>query len=75
MSAYPNPSNDKMKINIQSVESGIFEIVDVAGNIILQSVIRNPHSAIPINYLSPGIYIYKFADKKKGIARGKIIIQ
>ncbi len=74
---YPNPSNGKFIIEIESekdqMNDGIIIIYNALGEKVFKSDIKNLKSEIDLN-LPGGTYIYRVTDNQGNINSGKIII-
>lgn len=80
LSLYPNPARNNFVILTDGAETNSREIkltiIDVFGNEILKSEIRNSPSEIYCGFLPPGIYFYRITSADGSIFRtGKLIIE
>ncbi len=81
ISVQPNPFSTTTVLritNLNQLRMGEMQlkIVDLCGNEIYPTVIRNSDSfVISKENISPGIYFYKILDSEKTIAAGKLIAQ
>lgn len=77
VSVYPNPAQEELNIEIQTIDGdkGTITIYDLAGQMILQSMIElhtgSNHFKISLADLTDGIYCYEFRSGK-GISKGRI---
>jgi len=72
---YPVPVNEVLQIDNQLPDATLLQITDLTGKILLQQNLENGHSAISLQQLSPGIYLYRTTDGKTHKQRGKLIKQ
>ena len=72
---YPNPSNGKITISLNSAAYGLLEIYNVAGEKIFQSQLTNPVTEEDLS-LPDGIYFYELKSEKQSvIGKGNLILQ
>ncbi|HET8964100.1 MAG TPA: T9SS type A sorting domain-containing protein, partial [Chitinophagales bacterium] len=63
LSIYPNPSTDKITVELKSLNnSELLLIMDITGKIIQEIVITKAVSTIDISNFPSGIYLIKVAD-------------
>lgn len=67
VSVYPNPVNDKLKIEFTEFKEHkhCFELTDIKGSIILKGVILSSPYSIDMNSLKCGIYLLKVGPTLK----------
>lgn len=70
---YPNPTNGKFKIQSSKFNVQRATIIDILGNIVFQTTIKNPESGFDVSFLSKGIYFLRLTSEEKTISR-KIVI-
>ncbi|MBK8445090.1 MAG: T9SS type A sorting domain-containing protein [Sphingobacteriales bacterium] len=59
VSISPNPASDEVHIEWQGKSGVGFKVIDIQGNITIQSTLQEGDNTLPINHLSKGIYIIK----------------
>lgn len=69
---YPNPGSDYICLKSFG-ESGVFELSDSNGRVVLRKDIQKNNSKIPTAHLPMGTYIYKLTGKNGLISSGKWI--
>jgi len=70
---YPNPASSIVVLN--SPVSGEFELIDVLGNLVLQSTISGEdQKTVSVANLPAGLYVWVFKTEK-GVEKGKLMIQ
>jgi len=72
---YPNPAQSFITFELpKQYEKSILEIIDVYGNILIKTELKNPKEVINVQMLKPGFYIYTL--RAKGLNKsGKIVIR
>ncbi len=74
MRVFPNPMIDRM--TFQTEETGILQISDLLGKIIvMREISRGEPCVLERNNLKSGLYLYSFVSTNNTYASGKIIIQ
>lgn len=78
ISIYPNPSKDKMTLNVSGNDIGknmkLF-FIDFLGRKVKEVNINSPITTIRVEELPSGIYLYQLCDERNAIKAGKIIIE
>ena len=73
VSVYPNPTNGVLNVELGLLnEKTEITIIDVLGNIVMQSIIYNLKSIIDISHLNKGIYFLR-VETNEGTTIKKII--
>lgn len=78
MEVYPNPANGYLKVdlNVAQVEGEVtFQLIDVNGSVVKQTISNNSVVNINTSDLAEGIYLYKAMVGKQIIASEKIVIK
>ena len=68
---YPNPTENEITFQLQSIQKGIVSFYDVLGHKILTKEISENDNKVNIQHLSNGVYYYSFESNK--VFNGKII--
>ncbi len=73
--AYPNPTTDKIILNIEESELNdfSFQLFDVKGQLLSKKIIKNKNTNIPFDKLSNGIYLLKISKNATQLKTFKII--
>jgi hypothetical protein len=72
----PNPTNGILNIALtQRTETTYFELMDVAGKVVLRQQLSQLNSMIDATQLANGLYVYKITNDGKAIKQGKIVKQ
>jgi Secretion system C-terminal sorting domain len=58
---YPNPTREQIFIEAPDPGTGMIELREVHGRIVLQSVLNNPSYALDVSALPSGIYTVRWA--------------
>ena len=74
ISVRPNPANDILYLQVKNPESGIVNITDISGKMLLQQYINSVENALDISKLPSGIYMLHYMDKN-GVWNQKFIKQ
>lgn len=69
---YPNPTKDKVNINIQDNETHSFDIYNTLGQSLLSQKINSESSSVDLSNLNSGVYIGVLKSKDKIIHTEKI---
>lgn len=73
---YPNPAKDYVYIEMSENRDVIFRLFTLAGQMVLQDVVKGSGQKININNLKEGLYIYKILEDKSGkLVSGKMIVR
>jgi len=73
---YPNPARDYVYIEMSENRDVVFRLFTLAGQMVLQDVVRGSGQKININNLKEGLYIYKILEDKSGkLISGKMIVR
>ena len=77
LTAYPNPTNDYLNINLNNYESNnvTFQLLDMNGKVLKFGKIKDQETKIDVTNLPSTIYIVKINDNNKVIKIFKIIKQ
>jgi hypothetical protein len=75
LSVYPNPTNDKLTLQIEEYESSnlSYRLFDANGKLLESKRVSIPETTISVVNLSSAIYFLKVLDNQKGIKTFKII--
>lgn len=73
---YPNPANDRLNIALNNPTNAWIYITDMSGKELYSSgeVFIDSEYTVPINYLSPGVYIVKLVSGDLVVTR-KVIVK
>lgn len=63
MEIWPNPA--RSVLNLQSDEQGLYQIMNTAGQVVIQGNHNSPQSEINLEGLSPGVYIMRLGSKQE----------
>lgn len=69
---YPNPFNDKLKIEYNTKSSCIITISNIFGQEVFSEIFTNSNPTIELAYLNKGIYLLKI-DSERGSFQKKIV--
>ena len=72
---FPNPANNELNIQINSIQTFHFTLYNSLGEKIIEQTLNNKSSTINLSAYSKGIYFYKMISDKSIIKTGKIIKQ
>jgi len=70
---YPNPFNDYLNINSYNYEGTEAQILDVAGKVLVRSMLKGVENKVSTSFLSPGIYIVVIIQNGKALHREKFV--
>ncbi|QLH47385.1 MAG: T9SS type A sorting domain-containing protein [Bacteroidota bacterium] len=74
---YPNPVADNLQIewNLNGDSSGVAQLVDLTGNILLDIAFKPGYQikSIDLSALNSGIYLLRFSSNRQSIGYEKII--
>jgi hypothetical protein len=73
LSIFPNPSSGKFQLTLSNSKSGTIEVMDVLGNKILRSEIKNETTEVDLSDHQSGIYFVRITDPKGNFAVKKIV--
>ena len=63
---FPNPGNNQITLNIpKEIQHATIKIYNMLGDIVLQSTLANPLTAIDVSALPQGIYFACITDGKQ----------
>ena len=71
-SIYPNPANDKIKLELNVLKNSIVSIYNIQGQLLLQQAIKHYQTEIDISSFARGMYFVK-VETDKGIVSKKFI--
>ncbi|MBS1637364.1 MAG: T9SS type A sorting domain-containing protein [Bacteroidetes bacterium] len=76
VSVFPNPVNDLLKVLV-SGSHGIFtfELHDIYGRLVLKETLPEGGAVVPVQMLTPGVYIYKVIASDKHASTGRVLKQ
>jgi polyhydroxybutyrate depolymerase len=72
---YPNPSNGKFKINVNSNQNISIMIYNALGAMVLKESISSSRTDVNLENQPSGIYFYQATEKNNVIKSGKLIIE
>ena len=77
VAVYPNPAKEftQVFVNVMDDNNYQFSLFNLNGQMVLSSILTNTITQIPLNELSPGLYLYRIEAPDKRLAVGKLIIQ
>lgn len=65
INVYPNPTSDIVTIQLNDTDKKIrFEVIDLAGKLLIQNDVSNPEIQISMKEYTSGIYVLKLLDEK-----------
>jgi hypothetical protein len=64
---YPNPVEDQLLIEFNSVKAVSYQVLDVNGRILMDGALKN--GSIDFSSMSTGVYMLKISDGTKTITR------
>lgn len=75
MSTYPNPTTDYLNLSIGNYnqEKLTYQLVDVAGKLLLDEIITEPNTVIDMNLFAMATYYLTITNHQKPIKTFKII--
>ena len=75
ISAYPNPTTHWMNIQVKNLNNRqlAFQLFDITGKLIKQSIITQVNTAIPMQNLAAATYLLSVSEKNKVVKTFKII--
>jgi len=72
---FPNPAKDFILVEMVETQTVILRLYTLAGQMVLQEIVKGSGKKINISNLKQGLYIYKIADEKGKQFTGKLIIR
>jgi hypothetical protein len=77
VAVYPNPAKEFTQVFVNEMDENDyqFSLFNLNGQMVLSSILTNTITQIPLNELSPGLYLYRIEAPDKRLAVGKLIIQ
>lgn len=71
---YPNPVHDNISINAAILtEPCMFELMDVHGNVLLQTEVSANNNSVSLSGFTNGLYLYRLLFNGKMVKAGKIV--
>lgn len=71
---YPNPTNDKLFIDIENEGSYLLVIYNISGQKVIEQLLTDKHNLVQVNQLPDGLYIYELSAPNSNIVKGNITI-
>lgn len=71
--AYPNPTANVLKLEVDNVDSFVYQLLDVKGNILDTREIQNPDAVINMKDLPQAIYLLKVSNSGNIVKTFRII--
>ncbi len=75
ISVYPNPATTKLNIESTSAKLSKIKIMNVMGQCIYQSEIKNPKAEINLTNMAKGIYFVRVENEKQEVENRKIVVE
>jgi len=72
---FPNPAKEFVLVEMTDTQTVILKLYTLAGQIVLQEMVKGSGKKINISNLKEGLYIYKIVDDKGKLITGKLIIR
>lgn len=72
---FPNPAKEFVLVEMTDTQTVILKIYSLAGQMVLQEMVKGSGKKINISNLKQGLYIYKIVDDKGKLITGKLIIR
>lgn len=72
---FPNPAKEYVLVEMADTQTIIFKLFSLAGQIVLQEMVKGSGKKINISSLKQGLYIYKIVDDKGKLITGKLVIR
>jgi hypothetical protein len=72
---FPNPAKDFVLVEMADTQTIIMKLYTLAGQMVLQEMVKGSGKKINISNLKQGLYIYKIVDDKGKLITGKLIIR
>ena len=72
---FPNPAKEFILVEMTDTQTVILKIYTLAGQMVLQEMVKGSGKKINISNLKQGLYIYKIVDDKGKLITGKLIIR
>jgi hypothetical protein len=72
---FPNPAKEFVLVEMADTQTIILKLYTLAGQIVLQEMVKGSGKKINISNLKQGLYIYKIVDDKGKLITGKLIIR
>jgi hypothetical protein len=70
---YPNPTTDKIYIDLSDMTRCSFELFNAQGKSIIQRELNSPKNLVSMQELSKGLYLYRVNIGDKQLKIGKIV--
>lgn len=71
---YPNPADNFIMIQSETVSGGIIRCIDMRGRIVLEQKLESPIQMLDISRLNSGIYMLSIQDKNVNVS-GKVVVE
>lgn len=71
---YPNPTNDKLFIDMDIEGSYSLIIYNIAGQKVVEQALSEKRNVIKVNQLPEGLYYYEISSSNSNTVKGKITI-
>jgi hypothetical protein len=59
---YPNPANQELVLEFDKIQTGMLEVLDNAGRVVLTHALKGKEATLDVSGLKPGIYVLRSAE-------------
>ncbi|MBV6483734.1 MAG: hypothetical protein KFKLKKLM_00188 [Flavobacteriales bacterium] len=74
VSLYPNPTNDKLFIDVERIDNYRLILFNISGQKVLEQTLTDKHNLVNVNYLPVGTYFYELSAPNSNTVKGNIAI-
>ncbi|MBX2959092.1 MAG: T9SS type A sorting domain-containing protein [Flavobacteriales bacterium] len=74
VSLYPNPTNDKLFIDVERIDNYRLILFNISGQKVLEQMLTDKHNLVNVNYLPVGTYFYELSAPNSNTVKGNIAI-
>jgi len=74
VSLYPNPTNDKLFIDVERVDNYRLILFNISGQKVLEQMLTDKHNLVNVNNLPVGTYFYELSAPNSNTVKGNIAI-
>lgn len=74
VSLYPNPTNDKLFIDVERIDNYRLILFNISGQKVLEQTLTDKHNLVNVNNLPVGTYFYELSAPNSNTVKGNIAI-